>query len=194
MDDPSSNDLWEQVLLEEKRLAAYERGYTRVSDYEEDQSLYQVMEETSNAAAGTSHHIAQETVTDEKSAPDNGSELVEEEGYTDVPVGLLVGPSGLDLEHLASGSRWWTLSEELVDLVHEYLCDVDMLGYLRMVSKTPVFVPSDQTSKLLVKRIYPAQTGNLVADDAYLRFSSWRNLLIHRPRLRTNGLYSVSSK
>lgn len=112
---------------------------------------------------------------------------------SEIDIGSVDSPLGgsAEVDRLSSGSRWWQLPHEIVDDILRFLGDIDMLGYLRMLSKTPVFPASEKIYKEFCQRIYLSQTGNAVAEGAYLRFHSWRSMLIHRPRIRINGIYSV---
>ena len=174
-------------------------GFKRVSDYEEEESLRRAIQESASsfpADISTTQAILDTCIAE---GPLNAQEAGEaEEDLPDVSLSSWMDPSlakssAFELEKLYLGSRWWQLPHEIVDDIARFLGDVDMFGYLRMLSKTPVFCASEKVYKELCQRIYWAQTGSTVAESAYLRFHSWRNMLIHRPRIRTNGIYSVDS-
>ena len=170
-------------------------GFKRVSDYEEEESLRRALQESASSSlpvttpAPTSVGIAVEYPIDPPSLEEFEDDLPEVDLSSRADASTT--STAAALEKLSIGSRWWQMPSEIVDDIVRYLGDVDMLGYLRMLSKTPVFCASEKVYKEFCQRIYFAQTGNIVAESAYLRFHSWRNMLIHRPRIRTNGIYSV---
>jgi len=86
-------------------------------------------------------------------------------------------------------SKWCTLPVEIADLIMSFICDPDMFGYLHMVSKLNVLVPSERMYEILCRTIYTKQSFNKTVLSS--NWGSWRGMLIRRPRLRTNGLYSL---
>ena len=174
-------------------------GFKRVSDYEEEESLRRAIQESASsfpADTQSTQGILDHCTAEGPPDPHSSEEAEEDLPDMSLTSGMnhpLAKTSSYELEKLYLGSRWWQLPHEIVDDIARFLGDVDMLGYLRMLSKTPVFCASEKVYKELCQRIYLAQTGNTVAESAYLRFHSWRNMLIHRPRIRTNGIYSVDS-
>jgi hypothetical protein len=83
---------------------------------------------------------------------------------------------------------WIRLPIEVVDKILVYLGDPDMVGYLMVASKS-VFQPSERVYKFLCEFIYPRQTVKKCV--VLERWKSWQHMLINRPRLRTNGFYSL---
>ena len=81
--------------------------------------------------------------------------------------------------------KWFLLPVELIDKILYFLADADMCGYLNVTSKT-TFVPSERVYHYLCEMIYLKQTKKkkLVVEN----WKSYKNVLIFRPRLRTNGL------
>lgn len=83
---------------------------------------------------------------------------------------------------------WIHLPVELLDKILFFLGDPDMFGYLAMASKS-VFHPNERCFRFLCELIYSRQTARGALGLG--KWSSWRSMLIHRPRLRTNGFYSL---
>ena len=86
-------------------------------------------------------------------------------------------------------TRWHLLPVDVCDRIWSYIGEADMIGYIYMLSKTPFFRPSPLVFRHLCEIIYVGQTlkGQLVLE----KWSSWRRMLINRPRLRTNGFYCM---
>ena len=63
-----------------------------------------------------------------------------------------------------------------------------MVGYLMMTSRS-TFHPSEKVYRYLCEIIYPKQTvkKKLIVEN----WQKWENMLRHRPRLRTNGFYTL---
>lgn len=175
-----------------------------MSDYEEEESLRRALQESvfdpsslpaEEIPATQTQDLRDllESTAESPSRPHSPEDTEEDLLETELSpeADKAVTTNAPELEKLSLGSRWWQLPHEIVDDIARFLGDVDMLGYLRMLSKTSVFCASEKVYKELCQRIYLAQTGNPVAETAFHRFHSWRNMLIHRPRIRTNGIYSV---
>ena len=86
------------------------------------------------------------------------------------------------------GGKWHTLPLELVDRILIVLSDIDTCGYLLMASRS-TFTPSEKVFEHLCYVTYPRQTARRQLQVE--RWRSWRRMLIHRPRLRTNGFYTL---
>jgi hypothetical protein len=87
-------------------------------------------------------------------------------------------------------SQWQTrLPHDVADRILVYLGDADMCGYLNMVAKTNCFYPSETVYKFLCELTYLTQSKKklIVVEN----WKSWRNMLVSRPRLRTNGFYCL---
>ena len=70
------------------------------------------------------------------------------------------------------------------------LLDPDMSGYLHCIAKTNPFRPSELIYQTLCENIYGSQCRKkqlLISNWG----GSWRNMLILRPRVRTNGFYCL---
>lgn len=77
---------------------------------------------------------------------------------------------------------------ELAEIILEYcLNNVDAFGYLNCISKSWVIKPTEATYCKLCQHIYLAHYVNKILNID--KWGSWRNMLINRPRIRTNGLY-----
>lgn len=84
-------------------------------------------------------------------------------------------------------SPWIHFLPELGALVMEFIDEPDSFGYLCMVSKEWKIRPDERSFKRLCARIYLAQTARKRLELSVWR--SWRNMLMMRPRVRTNGFY-----
>lgn len=88
-------------------------------------------------------------------------------------------------------SPWTYLPGELVDIILSFLIDSpDTFGHLLIATKH-AFQPTERLFKALCEYIYTKQTGR-----AYFKlemWKSWKNMIINRPRLRTNGFYSLKT-
>eukprot|EP01039_Chlorochromonas_danica_P001638 gene1637-1788_t len=86
---------------------------------------------------------------------------------------------------------WIRLPNELTEKILFFLGDIDMCGYLFMTSKV-VFQPQERVFQFLCELCYPCQ---LMTRQHPLRLTgrwkSWQEMLINRPRLRTNGFYTL---
>lgn len=87
------------------------------------------------------------------------------------------------------GGSWHNLPHELVDKILMYLADVDMCGYILIASKS-TFQPSEVIFKFLCELIYLKQTRKKQLNVSNWG-NSWKSMIIHRPRLRLNGYYSL---
>lgn len=89
---------------------------------------------------------------------------------------------------LKKQSIWAThFIAEVAEIVMEFLEDADMCGYLNCVSKDWVIKPTERTYSRLCHFIYLNQTERKLLNlDHWI---SWRNMLVNRPRVRTNGFY-----
>jgi hypothetical protein len=85
---------------------------------------------------------------------------------------------------------WIYLPQVIVDIILQYAGDPDLCGYLLMTSKT-VFQPSEKVYQFICEYIYRRQTARAKCDIH--RWKSWRDMLINRPRLRTNGYYAMKT-
>ena len=93
---------------------------------------------------------------------------------------------------LSEGGKWHRLPYEMVDYILIFLGDVDMMGYLLIVSRH-TFQPSEKVYEYLCSIIYLQQTSRKLLQVCKWG-NSWRRMLYHRPRLRTNGLYALRTQ
>lgn len=93
---------------------------------------------------------------------------------------------------LSEGGKWHRLPYEMVDYILIFLGDVDMIGYLLIASRH-TFQPSEKVYEYLCSIIYLQQTSRKLLQVCKWG-NSWRRMLYHRPRLRTNGLYALRTQ
>lgn len=93
---------------------------------------------------------------------------------------------------LSKGGKWHRLPYEMVDYILMFLGDVDMMGYLLIASRH-TFQPSEKVYEFLCSIIYLQQTTRKLLQVCNWG-NSWRRMLYHRPRLRTNGLYALRTQ
>jgi hypothetical protein len=84
-------------------------------------------------------------------------------------------------------SPWIHFLPELGSIVMEYVDEPDSFGYLCMISKEWKIRPDERSFERLCARIYLAQTARKRLELSVWR--SWKNMLVFRPRVRTNGFY-----
>ncbi|RYH14846.1 hypothetical protein EON65_32840 [archaeon] len=195
--------LWEKMVLEERRQRARELGL-RVCDLEQAEALQSTIDE--------SKLIAQQADTaikplEESSKVDDSNNNEREAEGDDMPVlddyldklGIQLSNASLSLQSENKAPQppaahecgpWIWLPQELVDRILMLLGDADMSGYLCMASKT-VFQPSEAVFKQLCMQIYLKQTVKKTLQID--RWRSWKSMLVHRPRLRTNGFYTLKT-
>lgn len=85
-------------------------------------------------------------------------------------------------------SVWVHFLVDLAEVVMEYLDEIDTCGYLNAVCKEWTIRATDRTYKRLCHRVYLQQTKKKILNVHHWG-GLWCNMLIHRPRIRTNGLY-----
>lgn len=84
---------------------------------------------------------------------------------------------------------WCFLPLETSEKILMYLADVDMCGYLSIIAKTNCFKPTERIYEFLCERIYISQTAKKTLRIE--TWGSWKDMIIHRPRIRTNGFYCL---
>ena len=84
---------------------------------------------------------------------------------------------------------WCSIPVEISDLILSFLGDIDMCGYLPMIAKESAIIPTETIYEQLCRRVYLRQSSKRLINVS--NWGSWRNMLIYRPRLRTNGFYSI---
>lgn len=85
-------------------------------------------------------------------------------------------------------NMWCLIPSDLSPLICQYL-DVDSCGYLYMISKQWSILPTEEVYKRLCYYIFISQTK--LKKINVNNWGSWKNMLIYRPRIRTNGIYSL---
>lgn len=86
-------------------------------------------------------------------------------------------------------NMWNFLPRDVGRIVCQILGDVDMMGYLKVIAKDWVIFGDEQLYEEQATRIYQSQTGKQMMNVS--KWGSWLDMLKHRPRLRTNGFYSL---
>jgi hypothetical protein len=94
-------------------------------------------------------------------------------------------------------SIWLDLPADNKELILEFVMCVDTLGILECLClpETNPFLPTNVSYRLCCERIYYLQ--NVASPSIPLRLNiskwngSWKNLITHRPRVRTNGFYCL---
>lgn len=94
----------------------------------------------------------------------------------------------IDAERENKGGSWYRLPQVLTDLILMFIGDPDSLGYILMASKG-TFVPTERVFKYFCEQIYPRQTRRKVCKIE--KWHTWHNMLVSRPRLRMNGIYTL---
>jgi hypothetical protein len=103
------------------------------------------------------------------------------------PADVLTAAASVSAPRQKEPSPWIHFLPELGSLVMEYIDEPDSFGYLCMVSKEWKIWPDEASFKRLCARIYLAQTARKRLELSV--WHSWKNMLIFRPRVRTNGFY-----
>lgn len=88
----------------------------------------------------------------------------------------------------APQSIWLRFLPELAEIVMEYLDEIDTCGYLGMVCRHWTMKATERTYRRLCHRVYLQQTQKKSLNVNQWG-GLWRNMLVNRPRLRTNGEY-----
>ena len=84
---------------------------------------------------------------------------------------------------------WNQLPRDVGRIICIFLGDVDMLGYLQGISKEWVIFGDELIYRDVATRIYLSQSDKKVINVS--KWGSWREMLINRPRVRTNGFYCL---
>jgi hypothetical protein len=87
----------------------------------------------------------------------------------------------------SSDSVWTGFLPDIAELVVEYLDDIDLCGYLNQICKGWKIKATERCYSRLCHRVYLRQTERKQLQ--LNQWGSWRRMLIHRPRIRTNGVY-----
>jgi hypothetical protein len=86
-------------------------------------------------------------------------------------------------------NMWCDLPTDVGAIVCEYL-EVDYCGYMLMISKLWSILPTEALYRRFCYQIFQSQTAKKILNLNNWG-GSWRTMLISRPRLRTNGIYSL---
>jgi hypothetical protein len=81
------------------------------------------------------------------------------------------------------------LPQDVTNKILIFLSDPDMYGYLNFIAKTNPFKPNEVVYKSLCSIIYTAQSKKKSLNVE--NWKTWKNMLVYRPRIRTNGFYSL---
>lgn len=191
--------LWEQMVTEENRLLAARLGL-RISDVEEQLSLLGTLEESKQASdIAIELSVALQDRVVQSAAPKSSSSPTieaEEEIGSDIDIQEassksknIISTNYLTRASLPEGSGPWPLLPQvLVDYILFFLGDIDMCGYISIASRS-TFVLSEDVYRFLCEITYPRQTSKKICRVQH--WKSWKNMIIHRPRLRLNGFYSL---
>ena len=89
---------------------------------------------------------------------------------------------------LPSINLWCSLPSDIGHLISMFV-DIDCCGYLYMISKQWTILPNEETYRSLCFYIFLSQSS--MKKMNVLKWGTWKNMLILRPRLRTNGIYTL---
>lgn len=195
--------LWERMLTEERRQHAAQLGMS-VAELEEQQNLLLTLAESKQEESAATLLQANSPEVSERQWDEKESRVSEleaecEDEFSQTNVLTTAEEDTLnafirdhEIHHNAeiakTGGPWYRLPQVLVDYILLYVGDPDVLGYLLIASKV-TFQPSEKVYKFLCEQIYPRQTQKKVCRIE--RWKSWRSMLVNRPRLRTNGIYTM---
>ncbi|KAJ1419339.1 hypothetical protein B484DRAFT_453445 [Ochromonadaceae sp. CCMP2298] len=194
--------LWDNMLTEERRRVASSLGM-KVSDVEEQEALMAAME----ASRGDTAPVSGPSAASSKAAlqplpeePDNDYDDDDEalkmtsNGFLKLSSENATFSANSARDGVGEGEaeeetgQWHKLPRELVDRILCLLGCIDSLGYLAQASRS-TFQPSERTFQHLCALTYPKQTARSTL--SVRTWLTWRNMLVHRPRLRTNGFYTL---
>lgn len=200
--------IWEQMILEERKAKAVALGI-KISDLEEQEALDNAIE--ANITVNTQHsdhnipstndepinlvdqedliikrdNISQETEICFEDEPDEFFQLNNNAVKEQIRI------PKKDKDNKVMEGPWYYLPDVLVDLILIFVGDPDTIGHLLMTCKS-TFQPSEVVYKRICEFIYPMQTSKkLLRVD---KWGTWKNMMIHRPRLRMNGFYTIRTK
>jgi hypothetical protein len=209
--------IWEKMVAQERKVKANELG-VKVSDLEESEALNATLEASKSAtgvlegnpkvasnvqstALSVLRKVTKQDKYEEMEEDDDeetrqlnkliNSHLKYKLSATNINPRDTESKAALNCIEEREGGPWGRLPQELVDKVLIYLGDIDMCGYLHQVSKS-TFIPSEKVYQYLCTRTYPSQTGKRILQVK--NWYSWQHMLVHRPRLRTNGFYTLRTQ
>lgn len=202
MADENDSHLWQRMATEEMRREARARGI-RLSELEEERAMQAAMQESTSIVVNASITTGTTSSTlgiinEHVSNKDEGPVEFDEEQpdcdhhlpHDNDGINVAFSPATMLSSTNSELSIWQThLPSEITVKILQLLLDPDMCGYLSCVAKTNPFKPNEAVYKAMCEKIYTNQTRKkqLVVEN----WVSWRNMLIFRPRLRTNGFYCL---
>jgi hypothetical protein len=191
--------IWEQMVIEERKTKAAALG-VRVCDLEEEDELLQSIQENLNINNNVQETNKKGSLKNKEHKIESAANENDESYFDQTNFNLKVSSLSslkpviptISTPTIASTSLinklpcgpWIHLIRELIDKVLVYVGDPDMLGYLKISSKS-VFQPSEAVFRAICQQIYLQQTAKkqLVLSN----WLSYENMLVNRPRLRLNG-------
>ena len=200
----AEQSLWDQMVLEERRLEADKRGI-RVCDVEEEASLTLALEE-SRVKKQLEKDVTDFAQSNRDSLPDpplsntndkrtvsqlgsnNCQDDADDNSYLDhlsdlklsvqKPIMGIADESVIDSDSVIRQelSIWQLfLPQDLSIKILGFLGDIDMCGYLPQIAKTNCFRPTEPIYKALCEHIYTAQSRKKKL--IVENWASWRNML-----------------
>ena len=210
-DGDLSMSIYEKLVIAEKKERATALGVS-ISALEEAEQIQVAMDdvESDSPRSNRSMSINETTSTKSLKYGDVGDDDGDEE-EEDIPKDELasLGTPSLYKKDVDVGSRtvieqeeedlnfWSKIPEDMTLLVLQFIGDVDMMGILPLVARSSPFWPKSRMGfeaifKYLCEEIYLNQFQH---QQQSLTAKRWRDsfqiMLIYRPRLRWNGLYSL---
>jgi len=97
--------------------------------------------------------------------------------------------------HDPDDSIWFNLPSDITILVHQFMGCIDTAGYMSMLchgaryANGGLFYVAEKVYQHLCQQIFLKQFH--ARKLALTNFKSWKSMAIYRPRLRTNGFYSL---
>jgi hypothetical protein len=201
----AEKSLWDQMVLEERRLEADKRGI-RVCDVEEEASLTLALEESrvkkqlekdgtdiaqSNRGSLPDFHLpnTNDKRTISQMGSNNCQDDADDNSYLDHLSDLKLSAQkpivGIADESVIDDSdsvirqelSIWQLflPQDLSTKILGFLGDIDMCGYLPQIAKTNCFRPTEPIYKALCEHIYTAQSRKKKL--IVENWASWRNML-----------------
>ena len=88
-------------------------------------------------------------------------------------------------------NMWNYLPQDVANIVVEFVFDIDCYGYLHCVSLSWPIKPNEAAYRNMCSLIYMSQSLKKT-----INFEKWggaKQMLMDRPRLRTNGFYSLKT-
>ena len=210
LDNQDGDEIWQDMLIREAKMEARRLG-VRVPDMEEALATLRAIadsqrdndELTSTAFTSLSHphEINKEYISKDYAAPQaiSADQSNVDDDETDQPsldrdITIVAAKAHA---HGAEDSIWLHLPADITYRVHQFLGCIDSAGYLQMLchgalaANGGLFHVSELEYRYLCEQIFPHQFQ--VKKLQLLHFKTWREMAIYRPRLRTNGFYSLKT-